>query len=439
MLKNGSARRVTDALFYVVAIISIILVLMTQERVEYLAFEAIEVPTVAYVASYPNERFFDIVDPSVNRQEEAYGYSTRVTGKYNADFEIKLFLAYPFVDGNKLYWVGLSKRKSVSNHLSKSEKQEAVDQLKKRFYQEVHERRFDTDYGFRRLMPSDNRDGYIKSIKRATHLSDNEYEAIVILAPQNIEAMTEKDIPKAVFWIFGIGSVVIFLMVMFSKLDRKGVSNFDRPAVYFKETKSWIDSMLWGFKELPVTTTVIGINIIIFVIAVFQGVHFLYPSSEELYYFGAATQESLLAENYWQVISSCFVHGGLLHVVYNMFALFFVGLLLEQKMKPILYGVGYIAAGVFAVLSTLYFQEHVVLVGASGAIFGLFGVMLAFLIFKVYERGERSMVWFCLIVFGGVSLVIGFFTPNVGNIAHVSGLAFGFVLGSLFTLGAKGR
>jgi hypothetical protein len=119
--------------------------MVTHKNIERLAFGIIEVPTVAHLETYSNERFFDILDPSVNRKAEAYAYTTRVTGKYNRDFKITVFLAFPFVKGEQQYWFGLSDKEKIPNSWSQSKKRAALEQLKTRFYQEVHERRFDSE------------------------------------------------------------------------------------------------------------------------------------------------------------------------------------------------------------------------------------------------------------------------------------------------------
>ena len=436
---KGNTKRMAIVLFYVTAIVCFVIVLNTQKNVERLAFETIKIRTVTYVDTYPNDRFFDILDPSINRQEEVFSYQARVKGKNNNNFVITMYLAYPFIQGERRYWFGLSKRETISNRWSNNRKQVAIAELKNRFYTETSERRFDVDYGFRRLMHSDDREEFVKAIQRATNLTEEQYENLVILLPEDIEAMEENELSQAVFWTFGIGSLVMLLMVLFSKLNTNSMNDFKQPAVYFKETKSWSKSILWSFKALPITTSLVGINILVFIVGVLQGVHFLYPSGEELYYYGAATQESLLSEKYWQILSSFFVHAGLMHMLYNMAALYCVGAILEQKLKSFLFVIMYLLSGIFAVLVTLYLGDNVILVGASGAVFGLLGILLAFLLFNVFKRKSRSIVLFCLIFFGGISLVIGFFTPNVANIAHLSGLAFGFTFGSFYALVAKLR
>jgi rhomboid protease GluP len=288
-------------------------------------------------------------------------------------------------------------------------------------------------------MPSDDREGYMKAIKRATNLTDAQYDVLEILVPEDIEAMEGIELSKTTFWVFGIGSLILMIMVLFSIVDTKKLGDSLRPVVYFKESHSWLRSIQWNFRNLPMTTTIIGINLLVFLTGVYQGVHFFFPSGDELFRFGAATQDSLLSENYWQILSSFFVHAGLIHILYNMVALYCVAAFIEQKLKSFLFVIVYLLSGIFAVLITLYLGDNVILVGASGAVFGLLGIMLAFLLFNIFEKESRTLVMFCLIFFGGISLVIGFFTPNVANIAHLSGLAFGFAFGSLYALIAKLR
>ncbi|MFK8060807.1 MAG: rhomboid family intramembrane serine protease, partial [Polaribacter sp.] len=84
-------------------------------------------------------------------------------------------------------------------------------------------------------------------------------------------------------------------------------------------------------------------------------------------------------------------------------------------------------------LTSIYWYENTVSVGASGAIFGLYGLILAFTVFKIYPNYMRGMTWMLLGLYAGVSLLLGFL-GGIDNAAHFGGLISGFIIGGILIL-----
>lgn len=129
---------------------------------------------------------------------------------------------------------------------------------------------------------------------------------------------------------------------------------------------------------------------------------------------------------WWRILSGGFLHGGLLHIGVNMMSLWFLGRFIEYAMGPwrmlLIYMISLIAAG----LGVVYFSPPMVAtVGASGAIFGLFGALFA--IGLRLGKPGRELVRANLGILV-INLIITFTVPQISWQAHVAGLAAGFAL-----------
>ncbi len=141
--------------------------------------------------------------------------------------------------------------------------------------------------------------------------------------------------------------------------------------------------------------------------------------------YGAFVQQG----QWWRIFSSAFLHGSIMHLAFNMFALWQVGSFVEiiygTPRMAIIYTLAALGGGV----AVTYLQPDVVTVGASGAIFGLFGA-LAVAGFKMGERGRDIMRQTTGIIV--INLVISFLPgTNISYDDHVGGLIAGAVVGLL--------
>jgi membrane associated rhomboid family serine protease len=129
---------------------------------------------------------------------------------------------------------------------------------------------------------------------------------------------------------------------------------------------------------------------------------------------------------WWRIITGAFLHGGLIHIGVNMMSLWFLGRFIEYAVGPwrmlVIYMLSLIASG----LAVVYLSPPMVpTVGASGAIFGLFGALFA-IGFKLGKPGmELVRANLGILV---INLIITFTVPAISWQAHVAGLLAGFVL-----------
>ena len=174
------------------------------------------------------------------------------------------------------------------------------------------------------------------------------------------------------------------------------------------------------------------LNILIFIFMVLSGLGLISFRAEDLLAWGANFKPSTLNGEWWRLITNTFLHGGLMHLFANMYGLLFVGIFLEPRIGKIRYALIYLGTGIIASIGSIWWHEATVSVGASGAIFGLYGVFLAILLTKVFPKGFSKAFLISTLVFVGFNLLMGL-TGGIDNAAHIGGLASGFVTGLLIS------
>jgi len=186
------------------------------------------------------------------------------------------------------------------------------------------------------------------------------------------------------------------------------------------------------------STILMDINVAVFGLMVLAGLGFLTFRSEDLMAWGANYRPSLDGLGYLRLLTSTFVHGGLLHLFMNMYGLLIAGSLLEPALGARRFTLAYLLSGLAGSIGSAVYHPAAVSVGASGAIFGLFGLLLALLlrrdqrVAKLPRRLVNSLVTLI-----GINLVIGFLVPGIDNAAHIGGFVMGAALGVLMSFGGQ--
>lgn len=179
------------------------------------------------------------------------------------------------------------------------------------------------------------------------------------------------------------------------------------------------------FKYKIVTLVLMGINIGVFLLTAFISGDIFDIDSKVLLVFGAKVNILIEHGQIWRLLTCAFLHGGLIHIACNMYSLFVIGPEIEQIYGSIRYlGIYFISCITASLFS--YFMSPYLSVGASGAIFGLMGALLAFAI-KERKRINKKYLSSLLQVMA-VNLFIGFSISNIDNFAH-----FGGLIGGIFT------
>jgi rhomboid protease GluP len=210
-----------------------------------------------------------------------------------------------------------------------------------------------------------------------------------------------------------------------------------------EKTRQSISERITGysfiFKPSPgyfITPIIMYMNIIIFIIMVITGVHVFEPENESLLNWGANFRPLTLDGEWWRLITNCFLHIGVIHLLMNMYALMYIGILLEPQIGKLRFSAAYLLAGVSASLTSLWWNDLTISAGASGAIFGMYGLFLALLLTKLIDKSTRKELLISISIFVIYNLVYGL-KGGIDNAAHIGGLVSGLIIGFAFYPGLK--
>ncbi len=189
------------------------------------------------------------------------------------------------------------------------------------------------------------------------------------------------------------------------------------------------------------TPLLLDLNLFIFGLMVLSGVSASDPSGFQLVQWGSNVSALTLHGEPWRLLTCLFVHAGLSHLLLNMFSLWLLGLLAEDRVGPLRLLLVYLASGVGGGLASLWWHrlDGINSVGASGAIFGLYGLLLVLLVGKklVLDKSDRRAM-LGLVLYLVLSNLISGINGNTDNAAHLGGLATGLlVAGPLALIGLK--
>ncbi|KQP21772.1 rhomboid family intramembrane serine protease [Pseudorhodoferax sp. Leaf267] len=178
---------------------------------------------------------------------------------------------------------------------------------------------------------------------------------------------------------------------------------------------------------------VVSANVLVWAMNLAAGLSPTRPLSPELFAWGAnAASAVVLDDQWWRLLSATFLHGGLAHLAFNMLGLWEAGKQLCRLLGNGQFLLVYFAAGLSGSAASLHYAaQSSVSVGASGAVFGVLGALLAASWHYRHAVPPTNLrrLWTGLGFFIGYSLLHGFSQQNVDNAAHLGGLASGVALG----------
>jgi rhomboid protease GluP len=190
-------------------------------------------------------------------------------------------------------------------------------------------------------------------------------------------------------------------------------------------------------RRLPlVTSIIVGMNVAVFVAMVLSGVSLVEPTIAQLLKWGANYGPLTLHGQPWRLLTANYVHIGIIHIALNMWCLWNLGFLAERIFGGwtyfLIYTICGIAGSLASTLVSIWLHPNVVGAGASGAIFGLAGALIAALylgklpIPKEALRGTMKS----LLTFAAYNLFFGGVVRGIDNSAHIGGLVAGLVVGA---------
>lgn len=413
--------------------------IIAQEYLTKATGKLTELEGINSINTLPKTKYYSVENFHVSKKDVGVHVTSEVTGSKNDSLRLSLYLALPIYESlaevkklNPPAWLGFKYTDRMKIDLSPEEKERKFEAFLDRSQKDFDSKDVQYFLYLDRIGSSDDLNGFQMALKESSKTSlGNPLVLVPVLTPFN--ARTGDDFAW-IFLSYAIGCLIWLVMISFHKINEGAVGEFLRNGPKMSENvlKGFITEFMIPTKNFFVTPLLIDFNIFIFLVLFSQGHGFISFKAIDLIPWGANYGPSVATGEYWRLLSSTFLHGGILHLAGNMFGLVLIGPLLEPILGKAKFAFTYLATGVIASLASLYWYDASVSVGASGAIFGLCGVFLALLAtnaFHNYFDMEVSASLMSMIgAFVCCNLMMGL-TGQVDNAAHLGGLVSGFILG----------
>lgn len=425
-----------DFYSFILWIILTIPLIIAQEYMVSATGKLTKLYSIAEIKNTELTKYYTVEKYFIDKNSNGFHSAFDVSGKHNENFNINIYFAIPLlekaidtsnINTEPYAWLGIRYHKTISNRLKPDEKEQEYNDFVTKSQKEFNiESVLDFIY-LDRIGYSDNRDGFIEAIK-----NNPSYEPTEIILERKNEPFEVRNESKF-YWFFGaaiVGSMVWLIMILIPKFDNQQLKRIkagkpDKEAQ--KKIRDFIDFMKpkEGFFITPIF---IYANIAIYLLMVIVGLGFFSFKGYDLLRWGANYGPLTAEGEYWRLFTSTFLHGGLMQLVANMYGLLFVGIFLEPILGRKKYLTAYIVTGILASITSIWWYDATVSVGASGAIFGLYGLFIALLLTKVYPADFAKSFLISTSIFIGFNLLLGI-TGGIDNAAHIGGLLSGFAVG----------
>lgn len=327
-------------------------------------------------------------------------------------------------------WFCKTYHKQISNSATQAEKEAEWKSFYENSFNSFERENLNNFEYLERIGKNDSFDGYKAAVEKGGKGSYNSDKAILLEAKDTPYAERNGDNLQDTLICWVVGSAIWLILILIPRykpaLSSPVVLNKANQRSKKPISLNSLDILL-PKPGLYVTPVLIDVNLLVFAIMVCCGVGFISFSADDLLAWGANYGPVTTGGQWWRLLTSTFLHGGIMHLVMNMFTLLFVGVILEPMIGTYRYLLLYMLSGVAASLTSMYWHS-MVSVGASGAIFGLYGAFLALITTPLMPKDSKKAFAKIILPFIGINLFYGMF-GNIDNAAHVGGLLSGILIG----------
>ncbi len=442
-LKQFEFVRSHSRFFYqLIAVISIAVpTIIAQSYIETATGELTQLQSIHELPQQPQTKYYQLNQFYIDKNKLGVFAKFETTGKHNTDFNMRLYFALPiFKDRSESFrnkataWYGKIYHKKISNRLNHDEKTAEYEAFVLESLNDLSQLELDKFEFLDRIGLSTD----LTQLQFAAQKSDKYQESIpqtqqIILMPRftTYEARNNKTISGiTLVWLFNAMLwLVMTLLLKWKHTIEQGYISMEK--VDYSSSKrelKYCFDFLRPKVGFIITPTLLYLNIFIFIAIAWASQSFFSFPSSFLLEWGANFRTKVVEGEWWRLLSSVFIHGGIAHLVFNLFALYFAGMFLEPLLGKWRLLLIYLSLGALASIASISWYEATISIGASGAIMGLLGLCSVW-----YWKGlfaEELNLWISISLTGFItsSFVIGLF-DGVDNAAHIGGLCCGLLLG----------
>ncbi len=381
-----------------------------------------------------NSRYYKLDNFSVATYFGGTYTDFRTSGKYNQDLNFDVYFVTPILSDTSerindipRFWYGVKYHEQISNKISDEEKESKYQVFYNSCIQEMNRYDFHSLDHFERKPNSDARVNYLKAIEaRTKQTADGSF---IVLEP--IQEKYEDRNGNKFAWIFGsfgIGFAILLFSLLwpgYSETERKMFSKGKKPK---QDDLAVILNYLIPKGEHFATSIILDLNILVFLLMIFSGIHIISPNGQELLHWGANRRFETTSGEWWRLLTSMFLHGGIMHLFLNIYGLVIAAIFVESILGRKKHFILYILSGLCGSLASIWWYPNTISVGASGAIFGLYGAILGLLLTNAFPKNGKKGILIMIGIYVGINLLWGL-TGGIDNAAHIGGLLSGAIIG----------
>lgn len=368
-----------------------------------------------------------------------YHATLEVSGKHNDKLNYNLFVTLPILE--KLedtgrqecsYWLTKVYSEQFDNDFTSAQE----DSLYQKFIDRCQASFDSTNFNHFSFLEriSSSEDDYEKFKKAVRETDFVHHDDLVFFKPHR-EAFADRS-GKKLNWIFAtllLGSLIFLIVVLFQKLHVASVRKYYKGIRPDNRDLLEIYSFFIPNKELFFTPLIIDICVVLYLLMIASGLGIVDISGVDLLRWGGNYRPATLGKNeWWRLVTNIFLHGGIMHLFANMFTFLVVGPMIELLLGKTRMILAYLVTGICASIASIWWHQATVSIGASGAIFGMYGVFLALLLLKVLPRDFSKSFLGTTIFFIIFNLAYGL-SGGIDNAAHIGGLLSGIIVGILLS------
>lgn len=390
-------------------------------------------------------KYYSVDSLCLERAAAIFHPTVRVKGKNRSTLDFTLYALMPVChlrgtgSSAPLVWISGKFHESHGASLPLSEREAKLAEFVRRSTTEFKHRDTKAFVYFARLGHNSDRKGFEAAL-RSSGFDVDASSAIVLVPHVEPYEVRTGDSLRWTFISFGTATVAWLIAVLLRPLHRGRWKRRLRSGGKENKDAGTMLAVLIPTRHSYGLALLLDINILVFVAMVMAGLGFVSFERDDLLRWGANYRPALHDVGLVRLISSQFVHGGVMHLANNLYGLLMAGLFLV----PITGNAGllscYLITGLGGSIASAYMKAETVSVGASGAIFGLFGVLMVLLLLRDERIAPiRPFLLLNVSLFVGANLLIGAFSYGIDNAAHVGGLAVGAILGVVLHFSERSR
>ena len=369
---------------------------------------------------------------------------TSSSGRYsrNNRLNFEYYIVTPINANNKFHsapeiWMGKSFKKTISNALSDQEKEKELNDFENHVFNTMDTINLKSHEYLEKVPNSSKRKNYTQAILNRLERRAKNHSFTIL--EQHFTPF-ENRMGKKLEWSVGLLSISFLYLLIYLVF---GTYNTSENARRKNKKEAKLDEIDKAIHYLIpkgnhlASSLLINLNLSVFLAMLLCGADFLNPDTDTLIKWGGNIRSLTASGELWRLISYQFVHLGFEHLVLNIFGLVIGAIYLEPILGKWKFITLYLVSGISGGLLSILFKSNIVSVGASGAIFGLYGAALILLLTKAYPQEKRQTVFTLIGLFVILNLTWGIF-GNVDNACHIGGLIGGSIIGlNLYFLNKK--